>query len=816
MPSAAILALATGLSQPLPAGAADPVVFTENLGQWSAEALYVAESAQSNYWVTRDGMAIDFAGKSDDRSRSGHVVRFRFPSATGQAVPDGGTMADGTHNYYRGGQSFRGVRRFANVATRNVAPGFSIRHYRDAGTPRYDLIVHPGVDPKIAQFKIEGAKNVRVENDDLVFDTSLGTVRQTNLFAYQRESGQVKPVKVGFRVAGDGTVGFELGAYDRGKTLVIDPQVTVRGSYFGGSQSDRIHSMDVLNGKYYVVAGYTSSGSADGFPTSAGAYKVALGGSADAFVAAYDVEAGTQGTPYPTYRLKWSTYIGGGGVEQNGTLPLNNGGIKVKRTPNGAIVVGFQTSSTDMPVNGSAGVTVTDAAFQSTATGTTRSYIGVLHEDAGSLYSGTYYATGGQNTLWGLDAGNNIAIAGNTTGTTLPAIGAFADSTRGGFSDGFVALLNYKLTTCSLSTYFGGGGLDTVRSVSYLANGGLLISGSTESSDLPGVASNSFDNTYDTGGTTPRDGFVARMGVDGRVLRSTYVGTEGGSEFVEGAKQAPSGNIVVWGQLQGSQYTTSSIVTPTNLMPANGADTTLSGASDAFVLTLGANLDRRIGGTFLGGSSAESAYDVAIYGNSKVAVTGYTASSDFPVTADGGTFGGGGADGFIARLNSSLTVLENARFVGGNGADYTTAISVNDAMTNSIVAGSTTSTNLTFGTGNTLHGANADQSGFVSEVGYYSDVRRVVVSTNSLAGGSAMWVSAFLNIPAYNPAGQLISVTSNNPAVLFPETASTLLPVGSFGFSTKVFTTAVVNPTPVQLSVTSSGTTHVVGINVVP
>ncbi len=102
-------------------------------------------------------------------------------------------------------------------------------------------------------------------------------------------------------------------------------------------------------------------------------------------------------------------------------------------------------------------------------------------------------------------------------------------------------------------------------------------------------------------------------------------------------------------------------------------------------------IDPVLQATYLGGSSTEEAWDVAVHPNGDyVYVTGTTKSPDFPGAVpppsdpddwDLSTFSGGsdeGTDAFVARLDAGLTTLLSVAYIGGNGDETGRAVAVND------------------------------------------------------------------------------------------------------------------------------------------
>jgi len=107
--------------------------------------------------------------------------------------------------------------------------------------------------------------------------------------------------------------------------------------------------------------------------------------------------------------------------------------------------------------------------------------------------------------------------------------------------------------------------------------------------------------------------------------------------------------------------------------------------------------------TYLGGSSFEDGTGIAVDSSGNAYVTGSTSSSsDFPKTNPiQGTFGGGGADAFVTKINSAGSTHVYSTFLGGNDFDSGFGIAV-DSSGNAYVTGSTLSFN--FPTINAIQG----------------------------------------------------------------------------------------------------------------
>src|SRR5262245_58481908 len=130
-----------------------------------------------------------------------------------------------------------------------------------------------------------------------------------------------------------------------------------------------------------------------------------------------------------------------------------------------------------------------------------------------------------------------------------------------------------------------------------------------------------------------------------------------------------------------------------------GAQPRLGGDRDVFVARLTPDLTGLQEATFLGGSGVDQAIRLAIAPTTgEVYVVGLTSSPNFPGTSGGAQSRLGDVDltdpldGFVARLNASLTSLEQATYLGGSGnRDAAIAIAIAPATGTVYVAGVTNS-----------------------------------------------------------------------------------------------------------------------------
>lgn len=126
---------------------------------------------------------------------------------------------------------------------------------------------------------------------------------------------------------------------------------------------------------------------------------------------------------------------------------------------------------------------------------------------------------------------------------------------------------------------------------------------------------------------------------------------------------------------------------------APGADQTANagGAVDALITKLHSSGSSLVYSTYLGGAGNDHGYGIAVDASGNAYLTGFTGSSNFPITSGAyqTTYGGGGSqDAFVTKLNAAGSSLLSSTYLGGTGSDLGYGIAV-DASGNAYVTGQT-------------------------------------------------------------------------------------------------------------------------------
>ena len=152
--------------------------------------------------------------------------------------------------------------------------------------------------------------------------------------------------------------------------------------------------------------------------------------------------------------------------------------------------------------------------------------------------------------------------------------------------------------------------------------------------------------------------FVAKLAPDGSSL--VYATFIGGGSYDLGFGIAVDADGLAY--VTGATFSTDFPTTPGAFQRTNGC-TGSNCAGDAFVAKLNADGSALVYSTYLGGSAGDNGYGIAIDGGGSAYVTGYAASSNFPVTP--GTYRTAGDGPFLTKLNAAGSGLVYSTFVGG-------------------------------------------------------------------------------------------------------------------------------------------------------
>jgi uncharacterized protein (TIGR03437 family) len=250
--------------------------------------------------------------------------------------------------------------------------------------------------------------------------------------------------------------------------------------------------------------------------------------------------------------------------------------------------------------------------------------------------------------------------------------------------------------------------------------------------------------------------------IDPVIQYATYLGRTGQDSGIALAVDA-RGNAYVAGETNSIDFQLGEVVQPRH-----------GGALDAFIAKF-SELGQLQYMTYLGGPEANSAPGTGIDTARAIAVdtagnmylAGSTNSVNFPIAnALQPTFGGGGFDAYIAKINAAGTQLLYSTFLGGTGEDWANGLAV-DASGEVYISGWTRSPNFPVRGGYQSGPSGGGEDVFVTRID--SAGRTLLYST--FVGGNGRDVGTGIAIDSAGSA----YVTGSTTSTIFP-TSGTLQP----------------------------------------
>jgi hypothetical protein len=514
-----------------------PFRFEANQGQADSQVDFIAHSGSFTAFLTAGEAELVASGRATASTRP-DSMRLRLQGADPDAVAVGVDKLPGTTNYLVGSDPERwrtGIPSFERVRYGDVYPGIDVVYYSGAhGHLECDYVLAPGADPGTIQLDFPGVQSTDLSAEgDLVLGTARGEVHLEPPIAYQTIDGVRKAISARYVWTDAERVAFEIGTYDHGRELVIDP-VVVFATLLGGSGVSDIPTGLALDtaGNVYVTG---STDSVD-FPTTVGAFQhmspEARSGASNVFVS----KLNPSGTG-----LVYSTYLGGTSEDLGGGLAIDG---------SGRVYVSGLTASGDFPTTpgafqrssgrdlGSTGGAACGHPFDNAPcfdvfatklnpTGTALEY--------STLIGPTFFGEGIPPDLpqIAVDSTGHAYVAGSTPSEKFPTTpDAFQPSSGGGLCgpefdpllcyDAFVTKLNLTGSGLMYSSYLGGSNHDFGRGIAVDATGSAYVVGSSQSANFPTTAG-ALRRQLGS-----RDAFVTRVNPAGTALvYSTLVGGPG-------------------------------------------------------------------------------------------------------------------------------------------------------------------------------------------------------------------------------------------------------------------------------------------------
>ena len=256
-----------------------------------------------------------------------------------------------------------------------------------------------------------------------------------------------------------------------------------------------------------------------------------------------------------------------------------------------------------------------------------------------SSYTGSFADNWGFTATYDKDGNlyaGGIHVLSSTPGSYPTTIGAYSRNFSGGETDMVISKFNANGNALLYSTYLGGTDNDLPMSLVTNQNDELFVLGKTESNDFP-TTLNTFDNTHNGN----YDLIITKFSPTGQLIASTFVG--GNQDDGEGFTN--NGSIdnkllfnygdVSRGEIildpSGNVYVACNSKSSNFPTTFGAVQRNISSSKDGVVFKMNSSLTNLTWATFLGGNDDDAVYGLYIDPNLNVYATGGTASNNFPI-----------------------------------------------------------------------------------------------------------------------------------------------------------------------------------------
>ena len=627
-----------------------PLFFVENVGQFAPDARFQMQADGGTLWLTEqalwltvwDAPAPPTADERRDQKRDplaaprlperGVAIRLSFEGAKPAPRLEGGDALDTTISYLRGNDP---------AGWRSAVPVW--------GSVRYHEL-YDGVD-----LLLEGS------------------------------AGQLQSRLVGTNAAANVTLRIEGAAIQRLEDHVLHLATAVGDIAFPLPHSDLA----------LTVVGEDRAGAALSVVVAANSHNAPQRESSGAS----NAEA-----------LQASTFFGGSGYD------AGDRETQLERDASGNIVLMMNTTSSDLPTD--------PGAFDPTYHVGLDIFVARFNPALNHLLSAIYLGgmADDRGTGLDLDADANIYLSGVTTSEDFPVTpnaydplfgdgggdlqeGCVVALTPNGSELLYSSFLNYSASTVAPNTSIGE---DVANDIAVGASGAMYIVG------IKGVT---FMPTYSITSYLP---FLIKIAGDGVVTDFTYNDSatpvavvtddeENVSMFVHVNQRYGPWNAAIVRKyssagkpLMSSWYQPGwTWVFPTAMAADASGNLYITGEQmtdptavqeGMFVAKVDGNTGQLLSSNLITGSDAEYSYGISVFQNERVALTGYTLSTDFPTTPGAfSTTANTDGDGFLLLMNAAdLQEIEYGSYLGGAGVESINDVAFDD-LGNAFVAGTTQS-----------------------------------------------------------------------------------------------------------------------------
>ena len=601
----------------------------------------------------------------------GHAFTYKFTGALSSCKISGIKPLDEKHNYFLGRDKSKWasqVALFSEVIYTEIYEGVDLRIYSQFGQLKYEWLVKPFADMSKIQLEIVGLDDIKIEQNNLLLQTSMGTFTDRNLMVSQiidnpeNKSAITKSIACEYLLQGNRiSYKFPKG-YDRRFPLVIDPILIF--STYSGSKGDNFGYTATFDVRGNLYAGGITDNTHGEYPVTLGAFQtICRGGQGfspvnlpcDITISKYDSSG---------KKLLYATYIGGDEDDYPHSMVVNS---------DTELVVFGTTYSKNFPIKKNGFDTTYDNSDPNTWY--TDIVIFKLSINGDKLQGATFFGGTKNDGLTDdslrynyadefrgevlTDKNNDIYVVSSTNSNNIDLKNASKTSLEG-LADGLCLKFSKDLDQLLWSTYFGGNRSDGIYSLGFDRTENIYVAGGTLSTNLKTHGGAISKKAF--GGI---DGFMAVFNKSNfAVTKTTYFGTSAYDQiyFLEIDKL---GTVYATGQTEG------------NISPSAGVYTYTKNSGQFIVIT-DSNLTNIKKQTIFGSRAnnpniSPSAFLVDSCGNIYISGWGSNVGEGhvgttigLPITANALQSKTDGSDFYLAVFGKNLYGLLFATYYGGN------------------------------------------------------------------------------------------------------------------------------------------------------
>ncbi len=741
-----------------------PLRFESNHGQINLAVKFVSRGSGYTLFLTGNNAVMALRG-ADNQTSS---LTMALVGANASPQVSGQELFAGKSNYYVGNDQSKwrtNVPNYGKVRYSEIWPGIDMLWYGNQRMLEYDFIVKPGVNPQQIRLAFDGAQSLRLDAEgNLVLKTQAGELIQKAPVVYQDGAQGRESVSGKYVLSAANEVGFELGAYDITRPLVIDP-VLAMASYLGGSLLDNIQDVALDSAGNVYCTGLLRSSE---FPPGTGDKD------GDA---TYVVKFSADGTS-----LIYATVLDGSDDDFAQAIAVNS---------NGQAVIAGHTFSDDYPLL---------FPFEGTHNpglggGGDDAFVTKLDEN-GQLNSGcncsfsTYLGGSGSDFARGIafSSNNRVYVVGETSSINFPKVNQFQGNSVFSGTDAFLTVFAANGQSLIYSTYFRGGSdnLERARNVAVDTSGNAYVIGQTDGNNIQtrGANGTSPAQANNAGGM---DVFVAKfnpsLSGNSSLIYATYLGGSG-TEFAQDIAVDSQQRAYVTGQ-------TGSFNFPLNAVSGATVLDTTNQTNEAFVTCFNANGSGRVFSTFLGGNGQDVGQSIAVdIANNIYVNLSTTSNQNLPlINPIQGTFAGSW-DAYLAKISPEGRSILFSTYLGGSSTETSLGMAVSPNGESLAVGGVTLSTNFPVTPGAVQSQKSGDRDGFVARIkfenpdtiGVYRPSNSNFFLRNTNTTGNAEIIVGLGSAGDIPIAGDWDGDGDDEPGVFRPSTGQFILRKSSISF----------------------------------